>query len=190
MKAFDRTRRPSCCCSVAQLSLTLPPHGLKHARPPWSSPSPQICPSSCPLHQWCHPVFSWPLLLLLPSIFPSIRDFPSESTVHFRWPNYWSFSFSISPSSEYSGLISLKIDWLDLLAVQAKNWENVKEMAWTSLQDVVLGSYQKMRTGSFFCFFMFSQLFVCYQAVRWMVWLKKKLFCVSSLIKTLQWISD
>ena len=60
----------------------------------------------------CHP------LLLLPSIFPSIRVFSSESVLRFRWPKYWSFSFSISPSNEYSGLISLRIDWLYLLAVQ------------------------------------------------------------------------
>ena len=58
------------------------------------------------------------LLLLLPSIIPRIRDFCNESSVHIRRPKYWSFSFSISPSNEYSGLISLKIDWLDLLAVQ------------------------------------------------------------------------
>ena len=57
-------------------------------------------------------------LLLLPSIFPSIRIFSSESTLHIREPKYWSFSFSISPSSEYSGLISFRMDWLDLLAVQ------------------------------------------------------------------------
>ena len=56
--------------------------------------------------------------LLLPSIFPSIRVFSNESALHIRWPNYWSFSFSISPSNEYSGLISFRIDWLDLLAVQ------------------------------------------------------------------------
>ena len=60
----------------------------------------------------CHP------LLLLPSIFPSIRVFSNESVLHIRWLKYWSFSFSLSPSSEYSGLISLKIDWFDLLAVQ------------------------------------------------------------------------
>ena len=60
----------------------------------------------------------WHPLLLLPSIFPSIRDFSNELAVLIRWPKYWSFSFSISPSSEYSGLISLKIDWFDLLAVQ------------------------------------------------------------------------
>ena len=58
------------------------------------------------------------LLLLLPSIFPSIRVFSDESALHIRWPKYWSFSFSISPSNEYSGLISFRMDWLDLLAVQ------------------------------------------------------------------------
>ena len=60
----------------------------------------------------CHP------LLLLPSIFPSIRVFSSESVLHIRWPKYWSFSFSISPSNEYSGLIAFRMDWLDLIAVQ------------------------------------------------------------------------
>ena len=57
-------------------------------------------------------------LLFLPSIFPSIRVFSNESVLHIRWPKYWSFSFSISPSNEYSGLISFRMDWLDLLAVQ------------------------------------------------------------------------
>ena len=60
----------------------------------------------------CHP------FLLPPSIFPSIRVFSNESALHMRWPKYWSFSFSISPSNEYSGLISFRMDWLDLLAVQ------------------------------------------------------------------------
>ena len=60
----------------------------------------------------CHP------LLLLPSLFPSIRVFSNESVLHVRWPKYWSFSFSICPSNEYSGLISFRMDWLDLLAVQ------------------------------------------------------------------------
>ena len=60
----------------------------------------------------CHP------LVLLPSIFPRIRNFSNESVLHIRWPKYWSFSFSISPSNEYSGLISFRMDWLDLIAVQ------------------------------------------------------------------------
>ena len=64
-----------------------------------------------------HLIFCCPFLLL-PSIFPSIRVFSSESTLHIRWPKYWSFSVSISPSNEYSGLISFRMDWLDLLAVQ------------------------------------------------------------------------
>ena len=64
-----------------------------------------------------HLILSCPLLLL-PSIFPSIRVFSSESVLHIRWPEYWSFSLSISPSNEYSGLISFRIDWFDLLAVQ------------------------------------------------------------------------
>ena len=59
----------------------------------------------------CHP-------LLLPSVFPSIRVFSNESVLHIRWPKYWSFSFSISPSNEYSGLISFRMNWLDFLAVQ------------------------------------------------------------------------
>ena len=69
-----------------------------------------VMPSNCFI--LCHP------LLLPPSILPSIRVFSNESVLRVRWPKYWSFSFSTSPSSEYSGLISFRIDWLDLLAVQ------------------------------------------------------------------------
>ena len=65
-----------------------------------------------PSHLFCHP------LLLLPSIFPSIRVFSNELVLRIRWPKYWSFSFNISPSNEHSGLISFRMDWLDLLAVQ------------------------------------------------------------------------
>ena len=64
-----------------------------------------------------HLIFCRPLLLL-PSIFPSIRVFANESSLHISWPKYWSFSFNISPSSEHSGLISVRIDWLDLLVLQ------------------------------------------------------------------------
>ena len=86
-----------------------------------SSPSlsPRVCSNSCPLGQWWHRTISSSVthLHLLPSIFPSIRVFSSES-LYIRWPKYLSFSFSISLSSEYSGLISFRIDWFDLLAVQ------------------------------------------------------------------------
>ena len=72
-----------------------------------------------PLSQWCHPAISSSRpLLLLPPIPPSIRVFSNESTLHLRWPKYWSFSFSIIPSKEIQGLISFRMDWLDLLAVQ------------------------------------------------------------------------
>ena len=88
-------------------------------RLPCPLPSPRICPSSCPLNWWWHPnVSSSVSLFLLSSIFPSIRVFSNESTLHMRWPKYWSFSFSIIPSKEHPGLISFRMDWLDLLAVQ------------------------------------------------------------------------
>ena len=102
------------------MSDSLRPHGLQHARLPCPSPTPGARSHSCPSSQWCHPTISSSLgpLLLLPSIFSSIRVFSSESVLCIRRPKYWSFSFSISPSNEYSGLISLRMDWLDLLAVQ------------------------------------------------------------------------
>ena len=90
------------------------PHGLQHARPPCPSPTPRAYSNSCPSN---HLILCRPLLLL-PLIFPSIRVFANESAFCIRWPKYWSFSFSISPSNEHSGLISFRMDWLDLLAVQ------------------------------------------------------------------------
>ena len=79
----------------------------------WRSP-----PNPCPLSQWCHPtISSCHPLLFLPSIFPSII-FSNESALRMRWPKYWSFSFSIRPSNEHPGLISVCMDWLDLLAIQ------------------------------------------------------------------------
>ena len=101
------------------MSNSLRPHGSQHARPPCPSPIQSslrltsiesVMPSS-------HVILCRPLLLL-PPIPPSIRVFSNESTLRMRWPNYWSFSFSIIPSKEIPGLISLRMDWLDLLAVQ------------------------------------------------------------------------
>ena len=89
------------------------------SRFPCPSPTPRAYSNACPLSQWCHPtISSCHPLFLLPSIFPSIRVFSNESVLHIRWPKCWSFSFSISPCNEYSGLISFRMDWLDLLAVQ------------------------------------------------------------------------
>ena len=96
-------------CSVVSDSLW--PHRLQHTRLPCLSPSPKVCLNSCPLSQWWHLILCC-LLLLLSSVFPSIRVFSSELVLHIRLSKYWSFSFNISPSSEYSGLISFRIDWL------------------------------------------------------------------------------
>ena len=94
-------------------------HGLLHARPACPSPTPGVYSNSCLelVMPFSHLIFCRPLLLS-PSIFPSIKVFSSESALRIRWPKYWSFSFNISPSNEHLGLISLWIDWLDLLAVQ------------------------------------------------------------------------
>ena len=105
-------------CSVVSNSLL--PCGLQHARPPCPSTTLRVYSNSCPLSRWCHPTISSSVIpfLLPPSIFPSIRVFSNESVLRVRWPKYWSFSFSISPSNEYSGLIPFRMDWLDLLAFQ------------------------------------------------------------------------
>ena len=98
---------------------SLRPHGLQHARVPCSSHSQNLLKlmSTESVMQSNHLILC-PLFLLLPSIFPSIRVFSNESTLHIRWPKYWRFSFSIIPSNEHSGLISLGLNWCDLLAVQ------------------------------------------------------------------------
>src|SRR5574341_1513283 len=77
-------------------------------------------------------------ILLPPSIFPSIRVFSNESVLHISWPKYWSFSFSISPSNEYSGLISFRMDWLDLLAVQGDSQESSPTPQFKSINSSVL----------------------------------------------------
>ena len=95
----------------------------------------------------CHP------LLLLPSIFPSIRVFSCESTLHIRWPKYWSFSFRISPSNEHSGLIFFRMDWLNLLAVQgtsqesSPNHSSKASILWHSAFFIVQLSHPYMTTG-------------------------------------------
>ena len=96
--------RKDCHCAQASLSITNS----------WSPPKPMSIKSGMPSNHLiiCHP------LLLLPSIFPSIRLFSNETVLCIRWPKYWSFSFNISPSNEHPGLISLRMNWLNLLAVQ------------------------------------------------------------------------
>ena len=105
--------------SVAQSCPTLWPHEPQHTRPPCPPPTPRDYPNSCSLSRWCHlTISSCHPLLLLPSIFPNIRVFSNESALHIRWAKYWGFSFNMSPSNEHPGLISFRMDWLDLLAIQ------------------------------------------------------------------------
>ena len=105
--------------SHSVMSNSLQPHGLQHTRLACPLPTPRVCSNSCPSSQLCHPTISSSVFPSPPAkIFPSIRVFSSGLTLHIRWPKYWSFSFSIGPSKEYSGLISFRIDWLDLLSVQ------------------------------------------------------------------------
>ena len=121
--------------SCTQSCLTLRPHEPQHARPPCPLPTPGVHANPCPLSPWCHPTISSSVIafFLMPSIFPSIRIFSSESVLCIRWPKYWSFSFSINPSNDYSGLISFRTDFLyspsidcllsilNLMAPQVKN---------------------------------------------------------------------
>ena len=105
--------------SHSVMSHSLPPNGLQHVRPSCPSPTPGALSNSCPLSQWCHPTIS-------SSVVPfssCLQSFPASgslqmSVLRITWPKYWSFTFSISPSNEYSGLISFRVDWLDLLVVQ------------------------------------------------------------------------
>ena len=139
-------------CSVVSDSLRA--HGLQHSRPPCPSAAPRVysltsIESVMPSNHLipCHP------LLLLPSIFPSIRVFLNESVLHIRWPKCWSFSFSIRPSNEYSGLISFRMDWLDLLAVQGtlksllQHHSSKASILWCSAFFIVQFSHPYTTTG-------------------------------------------
>ena len=121
-----------------------------------SPPKPMSIESVMPSNHLilCH------LLLLRPSIFPSIRVFSNESFLHIRWPEYWSFSFNISPSNEHPGLISFRMDWLDLLAVQG-TLKSSPTPQFKSCQLILhcLGIPQVLQTVSFFKNFYFVQLF-------------------------------
>ena len=98
--------------SRSVMSDSLRPHGLQHTSPPCPLPTPKAYSNSCPSHQWCHPTI---LSSVIPfssclQIFSSIKVFSSESVLHITWSKYWTFSFNVSPSSEYSELISFRMD--------------------------------------------------------------------------------
>ena len=136
-----------------QSCLILPPHGLQHAIFPCLSPLPRVCSNSTELVMLSNHLILCCLLLLLSSIFLSIRVFSNESALRIRWPKYCSFSFSISPSNEYSGPIAFRIDWFDLLAVQGtlnsllylRSWKALA--IWCSAFFAVQLSHPYMTTG-------------------------------------------
>ena len=139
-----------CCCSAAKLCPALCNPTDCSTRLPCPSLSPRVCSYSCPLSRWCQPTISSStnLFLLLPSIFSSIGVFSNEPALCIRWPKYWSFSISLS--NEYSGLISFRIDWLDLLAAQGtlKVHHNSKaSILWHSAFFMVQLSHPYMTTG-------------------------------------------
>ena len=140
--------------SCPVLSGFLWPHGPQHTRPPCPSLTPGVYPNSHPLSRWCHPTITSSVIPLLPpSIFPSIRVFSHESVLHIRWPKDWSFSFNISLSSEYSGMISFRMDWLDLLAVQGtpksllRHHSSKASILWHSAFFIVQLLHAYMTTG-------------------------------------------
>ena len=106
--------------SRSVISGSLRPHESQHARPPCPSPTPGVYPNSCPSSRWCHPTVSSSVVPFssCPQSLPASGSYSNESILHMRWPKLWSFSFNISPSNEHPGLISFRMDWLDLLAVQ------------------------------------------------------------------------
>ena len=120
--------------------------------PGFPSPSPTLgaCSNSCPLSRWCHPTISFPSPAFNLS---SIRVFSNESVLLIRWPKYWSFSFSISSTNEYSGLISFRIDWFDLLEVQGtlrsplQHHSSKASILWCSAYFIIQLSHPYMTTG-------------------------------------------
>ena len=135
-------------CSV--VSDSLQPHESQHTRPPCPSPAPRVHPDSRPSSQWCHPAISSSVIPFssCPQSLPA-SVFSNESPLCMRWPKYWRFSFSIIPSKEIPGLISFRMDWLDLLAVQGtlksllQHHSSKASILWRSAFFIVLRSLQK-----------------------------------------------
>ena len=141
--------------SCLVVSDSLRPHGLQHTRPPCPSPTPGLYSNPCPLSQCCHPTSSSsvvPFFSCLQS-FPASGSFQMSQLFCIRCPKYWTFSFSISPSNEYSGLISFRMDWLDLLAVQRtlksllQHHSSKASILWRSAFFIVQLSHPYMTTG-------------------------------------------
>ena len=158
MLSLQFLSRSSFLCSVqfsdSVMFNSLRPHGLQDARLLCLSPTPGAYSNSCPSSHLCHPtIILCHLLLLLPSAFPNIRVFSNESVIHTRWSKYWSFSSNISLSNECSGLISFRMDWLDLLTVQGtlksllQHSCSKASILWCSAFFIVQLSHPYMTTG-------------------------------------------
>ena len=135
------------------MSDSLRPSGLQHARLPCPWPTPGACSNSCQSSQWYHPTISFSVIP-----FSCLQSFPTlgffqTSVLRMRWPKYWSFGFSISPSNEHPGLISFRMDWLDVLAVQGtlknllKHHSSKASILWCSAFFTVQLSHPYMTTG-------------------------------------------
>ena len=136
------------------VSDSLRPHESQHTRPPCPSPTPGVYPNPCPSSRWCHPAISPSVIPFssCPQSFPALGS-SIELTLCMRWPKYWSFSFTISPSNEHPGLISFRMDWLDLLAVQGtlksllQHHSSKASVLWCSAFFTVQLSHPYMTTG-------------------------------------------
>ena len=133
--------------SHSVVSDSLQPHESQHARPPCPSPTPGVHPNSHPLSQWCHPAISSSVVPFSSCPTPSQhQSLFQESTLHMRWPKYWSFSFNISPSKEHPGLISFRMDWLDLLGGTLRTLSKNKTGSWLWLRS--WAPYCQIQTNS------------------------------------------
>ena len=149
--------------SRSVVSDSLWPHESQHSRPPCPSPTPRVHWDSPPSSQWCHPAISSSVVPFssCPQALPASESFPM-SQLRIRWPKYWSFSFSISPSKEIPGLISFRMDWLDLLAVQGtlksllQHHSSKASILWRSAFFTVQLSHPYMTTGKTVVFFFFK----------------------------------
>ena len=132
------------------------PHEQQHTKPPCPSPTPGVHPNPCPLSRWCHPIISSSVVPFssCPKSFPAIGSFQmSQLFADFGWPKYWSFSFKISPTNEHPGLISFRMDWLDVFAVQGtlksllQHHSSKASVLWCSVFFIVQLSHPYMTTG-------------------------------------------
>ena len=126
--------------SHSVVSYSLRPHWLQHPRLPYPSLTARAYSNSCPSIRWRHPTISSSIIPFSSRLqsFAASGSFPVKSVLHIRWPKYCSFSFSISPANEYSGLISLRFDWLDLFAVPTPQFKSINSLVLSFLHSPTL----------------------------------------------------